>query len=72
MELDVTAVFSVLSRRLAGSREPFFVGQEENVAFLLDLVNRTVDKGESNSLLILGPHGIGKSALGKDTNKCIT
>lgn len=56
-------IFSALSGRLCGARDSFFVGEEENVAFLLDLVNRTANDGESNSLLVLGPHGAGKSAL---------
>ena len=63
--LDVANVFRDLSRRLGGELEDNFVGQEEKVGFLLDLVKRTVEKGESNSLLILGPHGSGKTALGR-------
>ena len=65
LEIDVETAFSHLSKRLAGPRDNYFVGQEENLSFLLDLVTRTVDKGESNSILILGPHGVGKTALGK-------
>ena len=38
-------------------------GQEKNVDYLLEMFNRTVEKGESNSLLVLGPRGVGKSAL---------
>ena len=65
-DLNIAAVFSGLSRRLGGERgDDLFVGQEDNVGFLLDLVNRTVEKGESNSILVLGPHGVGKSALGE-------
>ena len=63
--LDVANLFRDLSRRLGGELEDECYGQEENVGFLLDLVKRTVEKGESNSLLILGPHGSGKTALGK-------
>lgn len=65
LEIDVENIFSQLSRRLAGPRDDYFVGQEENLSFLLDLVTRTVDKGEGNSILVLGPHGVGKTALGK-------
>lgn len=61
--LDVANLFRDLSRRLGGELEDECYGQEENVGFLLDLVKRTVEKGESNSLLILGPHGSGKTAL---------
>lgn len=63
-DTDISTIFNHLSRRLGSERgEDTFIGQEENVGFLLDLVNRTVEKGESNSLLILGPHGTGKTAL---------
>ena len=40
-----------------------YIGQEESVTYLLEMVTRTVEKGESNSLLVLGPRGVGKSAL---------
>ena len=66
VELNISqSVYSTLSNRLLGSGDDFFHGNEKNVEFLLDLVTRTVEKGESNSLLILGPHGVGKTALGK-------
>jgi len=57
------AIFASLSPRLAGNLSSFFVGQEDNVKYLLEMLNRTVDKGESNSLLVLGPRGVGKTAL---------
>jgi origin recognition complex subunit 4 len=60
---DLEQVVGELSGRLAGPRSDLFIGETENVAFLLDLVRRTADKGESNSLLVLGPHGVGKTAL---------
>jgi len=56
-------VFANLSKRFLGQGNDFYVGEEENVQFLMDLVKRTVNEGESNSLLVLGPHGAGKSAL---------
>eukprot|EP00088_Acartia_fossae_P032040 TRINITY_DN3284_c0_g2_i2.p1 TRINITY_DN3284_c0_g2~~TRINITY_DN3284_c0_g2_i2.p1 ORF type:complete len:433 (-),score=79.04 TRINITY_DN3284_c0_g2_i2:482-1780(-) len=62
-DLDISKVYSHLSHRLLGDDSGYFFGKEENVNELLDLVTRTVAKGESNSLLILGPHGVGKSAL---------
>jgi origin recognition complex subunit 4 len=62
-DLDVSQAVGQLSWRLAGSLSDTFIGQEENLSFLLDLMRRTVDKGESNSLLLLGPHGVGKTAL---------
>ena len=65
--LDLDLVVSHLSRNLAGSLSDTFIGQEDNVSFLLDLVKRTADKGESNSLLVLGPHGVGKTALVRHT-----
>jgi len=56
-------LFPLLADRLANTNSTYFCGQEENVAYLLDMLKRTVDKGESNSLLVLGPRGVGKSAL---------
>jgi len=52
-----------LAARLATGNSAFFCGQQENAAYLLDMLQRTVDKGESNSLLVLGPRGVGKTAL---------
>lgn len=52
-----------LAARLATGNSAFFCGQQENTAYLLDMLQRTVDKGESNSLLVLGPRGVGKTAL---------
>lgn len=52
-----------LSTRLAGSLSTQFLGQKENVTYLMDMLLRTVDKGESNSLLVLGPRGSGKTSL---------
>ena len=62
--IDLTKVVEELGRRLSGKTSDLFVGQEDKVSFLLDLVNRTVEKGEGNSILVLGPHGVGKSSLG--------
>jgi len=59
------AIFASLSPRLAGSLSSFFTGQEESVKYLLEMLHRTVDKGESNSLLVLGPKGVGKTSLVK-------
>lgn len=53
----------LLADRLANANTTFFCRQEENVAYLLEMLTRTVDKGESNSLLVLGPRGVGKSSL---------
>jgi len=64
-EVEVSKILPELSERLSGSKSNVFVGEEEKVSFLLDLVNKTVEKGESNSVLVLGPHGVGKSALVK-------
>jgi len=59
------AIFASLSPRLAGSLSSFFTGQEDSVKYLLEMLHRTVDKGESNSLLVLGPKGVGKTSLVK-------
>jgi len=56
-------ILASLSIRLAGSLGSYFIGQEENVKYLLEMFYRTVEKGESNSLLVLGPRGVGKTAL---------
>ena len=56
-------ILASLSRRLAGCLEEEFYGGEKNVSYLLELVTRTVEKGESNSVLVLGPRGVGKTAL---------
>jgi len=61
--IDYKEVVRYLSKRLAGDLGDFLFGQEENVQYLLDMVERTVKKGESNSLLVLGPHGVGKTAV---------
>jgi len=61
--LSSQEILSLLSGRLAGSLSSQFLGSEENVAYLLEMLCRTVDKGESNSLLVLGPRGAGKTAL---------
>ena len=42
--LPSAALMPALVSRLAQSRSDFFVGQEENVAYLLDMLRRTVDK----------------------------
>ena len=42
--LPAAALMPALVSRLAQSRSDFFVGQEENVAYLLDMLRRTVDK----------------------------
>ena len=44
-------ILTSLSRRLAGCLGEEFYGQEKNVTYLLELVTRTVEKGESNSLI---------------------
>jgi origin recognition complex subunit 4 len=61
--LPARDLLPALAARLAGSKSTSFCGQEENLAYLLEMLQRTVDKGESNSLLVLGPRGVGKSAL---------
>lgn len=64
-DLSHKEIMSNLSRNLGGSLSTQFIGQEENVTYLLDMLHRTVDKGESNSLLVLGPRGVGKTSLVK-------
>jgi len=64
-QVSAREIFAALSPRLAGSLSSFFTGQEDNVKYLLEMLYRTVDKGESNSLLVLGPRGVGKTAVVK-------
>ena len=42
--LPAAALVPALTARLAQGRSSYFVGQEENVAYLLDMLRRTVDK----------------------------
>ena len=42
--LPAAALVPALTARLAQGRCSHFVGQEENVAYLLDMLRRTVDK----------------------------
>ena len=82
--LPALALVPALVARLGTGRSSYFIGQEENVAYLKDMLRRTVDKvcitvsnvpmfiqcfiqGESNSLLVLGPRGVGKTALVRET-----
>jgi len=64
-QVSAREIFAALSPRLAGSLSNYFTGQEDNVKYLLEMLYRTVDKGESNSLLVLGPRGVGKTAVVK-------
>ena len=42
--LPALALVPALVARLGTGRSSYFVGQEENVAYLLDMLRRTVDK----------------------------
>jgi len=61
--LSSKELVSLLATRLAGSLGKQMIGQEEKVSYLLEMLQRTVEKGESNSLLVLGPRGAGKTAI---------
>ena len=60
--LSPRKLLSAVSKKLSPLSQDY-IGQEESVTYLLEMVTRTVEKGESNSLLVLGPRGVGKSAL---------
>ena len=60
--LSPRKLLSAISKKLSPLSQDY-IGQEESVTYLLEMVTRTVEKGESNSLLVLGPRGVGKSAL---------
>lgn len=67
--VDVDAVVvpliqTVLRERLGkGSLPPEICGYEKERRELLELIKRTVTAGESNSVLVIGPRGSGKSML---------
>jgi origin recognition complex subunit 4 len=43
--------------------ESVFRGHEKERIHLLELLRRTVEKGESNSVLLIGPRGCGKTTV---------
>lgn len=53
----------ILEKLHPSSDGELFHGYQQNYRDLYDLVKQTVEKGESNSLLLLGPRGVGKSLL---------
>ncbi|XP_035904740.1 origin recognition complex subunit 4 [Anopheles stephensi] len=59
-ELDITRQF--LKSRLTTDRASFH-GYEAERQNIHDLLERTAEHGESNSALLLGPRGIGKTSL---------
>ncbi|KAK7481054.1 hypothetical protein BaRGS_00027690 [Batillaria attramentaria] len=57
---------TLLRQRLSQSRlPPCLSGCDEERRLLADLVQRTVSSGESNSVLVIGPRGAGKSMIVK-------
>jgi origin recognition complex subunit 4 len=43
--------------------ESIFRGHEKERTHLLELLRRTVEMGESNSVLLIGPRGCGKTTV---------
>lgn len=59
-ELELTRQF--LKIRLRRDRITF-KGHESECKQIRDLISRTIENGESNSALIIGPRGCGKSTV---------
>ena len=47
------SLLPLLVSRLASSSTDFFTGQEENVAYLLDMLTRTVEKVSTGQFILL-------------------
>lgn len=59
-EIELTRQF--LKTRLRRDRITF-KGHEADYKQIRDLISRTIETGESNSALIIGPRGAGKSTV---------
>ncbi|KAK3821179.1 MAG: origin recognition complex subunit 4 C-terminus-domain-containing protein [Benniella sp.] len=62
-ELATMAKTAILARLAERTLPPTLVGLEEQYKKVVDLMRRTIEMGESNSCLILGPRGTGKTML---------
>lgn len=62
-DIDVRKVKSLLLSRLNGKQLPNLSGLDKEYNTLYKLLKQTVSTGESNSCLIVGNRGTGKSAL---------
>ncbi|XP_060520688.1 origin recognition complex subunit 4 [Cylas formicarius] len=64
MESNIKSIREYLKQKLL--RTSNFSGSETVRNQLYDLLQRTIEHGESNSMLLLGPRGIGKTRLVND------
>ncbi|KAI5239918.1 hypothetical protein E4T43_06409 [Aureobasidium subglaciale] len=60
---DLQAIQSAVLNQLQGRTHTAFVGLEEEQAKIAALVHQTVVAGESNSMLVIGARGTGKTAV---------
>jgi len=56
-----TVLQNIVCQKLHGRREISMVGNENEYQKVFDLLEKTVKAGESNSMLLIGPRGSGKS-----------
>ncbi|CAG8532482.1 5630_t:CDS:2 [Diversispora eburnea] len=71
-EKTINKARKVLKERLSGYSIPeVLVGLEEQYGELFDLLNRNVSLGESNTCILIGPTGCGKTALLKKALKSL-
>ncbi|KAF9182372.1 origin recognition complex subunit 4, partial [Haplosporangium sp. Z 11] len=62
-ELISMAKSVILARLSEQSPPPYLVGIEEQYKKVLGLMKRTIEMGESNSCLLMGPRGTGKTMI---------
>ncbi|OLY81115.1 Origin recognition complex subunit 4 [Smittium mucronatum] len=62
-ERQIQNAKNIIKRKLSGKEIPQLVGVEKQHQTLYNVLERTVRHGESNSILILGPRGSGKTTV---------
>lgn len=60
---DLKAVQTLVLDQLQGRQHTSFVGLDDEYAKIANLVDQTIVAGESNSMLVIGARGSGKSAV---------
>lgn len=58
---EITCIRTYLKKKLL--HDSVFLGHEKEKNQILDLIQKTVQIGESNSALLIGPRGCGKTAV---------
>ncbi|OMJ29449.1 Origin recognition complex subunit 4 [Smittium culicis] len=54
---------NILMNKLTGRGIPDLIGLDKQYETLYNVLDRTVEHGESNSILVLGPRGSGKTSV---------